>query len=341
MTDQSYNAIHHDGNGYLVLAAEPGLFSPWDYGIEPESVESSNWSGYEALFSVEAERLYLHSLDVGRLHRKPSQRRPDDDDPLAVLAFGEPEPLPPLNGVAAENANSSYWRYDNVGLALDYSGTLVVGNDPSAYELDEPCETRELTFVNGKLISTRIHVDTSVAPTNNDLPPPQPVADIEIADVEVAEEVLAQIVGDCRPKALLCCGHSAESVARLWHGSHPDTQLVTLDKASPNDGFPLTLTPDLALVSDTLEQLSSKQGALLLGQLRNYGSRQIAVLVCDNAGWQLTDFTSLGFRRHARLTTANGPCTLYSYNLDSYNHKRSWNNPDHWANPEMWGKAWW
>lgn len=158
---------------------------------------------------------------------------------------------------------------------------------------------------------------------------------------DAVDAVLAQIIDTTQPRALLCCGTVAEGVCRIWCDHQPDASVVTLDTATPNSAFPLTFVPDLALVSDTLEHLTCEEGTLLLGQLRNYGSHQIAVLVSDAAGWHLTDFTSLGFRRHAQLNTASGPSTLYTYNLDSYNHKRSWNNPDHWANPEMWGKAWW
>ncbi len=97
------------------------------------------------------------------------------------------------------------------------------------------------------------------------------------------------------------------------------------------------------MITDTLEHLSHEQGELLLGQLRNYGTHQIAVISADDGRWAFTDFIGLGFQRQA-VVTESGPSsdrTLYTYNIDSYNHKRKWNNPDNWANPEMWGKAWW
>ena len=64
-------------------------------------------------------------------------------------------------------------------------------------------------------------------------------------------------------------------------------------------------------------------------------------MVKDCPGWSFTDFIGLGFRRQAELGYEDSPLTLYTYNIDSYNHKRAWNNPDNWANPEMWDKAWW
>jgi hypothetical protein len=80
---------------------------------------------------------------------------------------------------------------------------------------------------------------------------------------------------------------------------------------------------------------------MLLGQLRNYGTHQIAVVVDPEQGWDFKDFIGLGFRRQAELDDDGRTRTLYTYNIDNYNHKRAWNNPDNWANPEMWGKAWW
>ncbi len=153
--------------------------------------------------------------------------------------------------------------------------------------------------------------------------------------------LLARILDTTQPGSLLCCGATATEVAGLWCKQKPDTCLQTLDTADPNAGLPPDTVKDLALVTDTLEHLPHGEGVLLLGQLRNYGTRQIAVVVGKTPDWAFTDFLALGFRRHAEIETENGALTLYTYNLDTYNHKRAWNNPDNWANPEMWGKAWW
>lgn len=156
-----------------------------------------------------------------------------------------------------------------------------------------------------------------------------------------AAAILARILDTAQPGSLLCCGKTALDVARLWCDRKPGTNLQILDRSDPNAGLPPDTVKDLALVTDTLEHLPFDEGALLLGQLRNYGTHQIAVLVGETPGWAFTDFIGLGFRRHAEIETDQGPVTLYTYNLDTYNHKRAWNNPDNWANPEMWGKAWW
>ncbi len=163
----------------------------------------------------------------------------------------------------------------------------------------------------------------------------------EIESVPTARETLARIIDTCAPGAVLSCGWLDNEVASVWQDHRPDVRRHTLDSHDPNAHLPLPHVVDLALITGTLEHLPHDEGALLLGQLRNYGTHQIAVLVAETPDWAFTDFIGLGFRRHAELDNDHGPLTLYTYNLDSYNHKRAWNNPENWANPEMWGKAWW
>ena len=160
------------------------------------------------------------------------------------------------------------------------------------------------------------------------------------APLDNPAKVLARIIDTSQPSTLLCCGETANAVAAVWQ-KQADCQLLTLDTSDPNAHLPPAQTPDLALITDTLEYLPYEEGALLLGQLRNYGAHQIAVVMPQSSDWGFTDFIALGFQRHAELETENGALTLYTYNPDTYNHKRAWNNPDNWANPHMWGKSWW
>ncbi len=153
-------------------------------------------------------------------------------------------------------------------------------------------------------------------------------------------KALGLIVTQSAPRSLAASGELACKIGERWQ-AHTGANLVKLGDRPIDQLQLLDGPPDLALISNTLEHLPHDQGALLLGQLRNYGTHQIAVLVGETPDWAFTDFISLGFRRHAELSGPEGHFTLYTYNLDTYNHKRAWNNPDHWANPEMWGKAWW
>lgn len=154
-------------------------------------------------------------------------------------------------------------------------------------------------------------------------------------------QALAGVMESSQPQALVAFGDKAQQLARSWAQAYGETRLICLDASDAQQGLDLPEVQDLALVTDCLEHLSHSQGQTLLGQLRNYGTRQIAVLVRDTDNWSLTDFIGMGFRRQARLEDDEGHLTLYTYNIDNYNHKRDWNNPRFWANPEMWGKAWW
>lgn len=155
------------------------------------------------------------------------------------------------------------------------------------------------------------------------------------------QQALTSIIVTCNPKSLVLCGATAEESGRQWCQHHGESTFTTLSADAPNDAFPLPKTQDLALITGTLEQLDHDQGEVLLGQLRNYGTHQIAVLVANNSNWTFTDFIGLGFQRQAEVIESGERLTLYTYNIDSYNHKRTWNNPDNWANPEMWDKARW
>lgn len=156
-----------------------------------------------------------------------------------------------------------------------------------------------------------------------------------------SERALAMIIDQCQPQAITAFGECGQTLAQRWCQQHECCELICLSAAEVKQGLSLPQVQDLALVTDELEHLSQREGQTLLGQLRNYGTRHIAVLINDNTGWTLQNFISLGFRQQARFTENGAKQSLYTYNIDSYNHKRSWNNPRFWANPEMWGKAWW
>lgn len=156
-----------------------------------------------------------------------------------------------------------------------------------------------------------------------------------------AEQALATLIERCEPQTIAAFGETGQRLAERWKAQHGDCQLTCLAPGDTTQGLKLPQTQDLALVTEALEQLDRPQGQTLIGQLRNYGTRQIAVLVDNHSGWTLSDFIALGFKRQARLEEGDRKLTLYTYNIDSYNHKRTWNNPKYWANPEMWDKARW
>ncbi len=85
--------------------------------------------------------------------------------------------------------------------------------------------------------------------------------------------------------------------------------------------------------------MTKREGAELLGYIRNLLSPQIWLLVADDC-WHSNELIGLGFQRDNTLLQ-HEKLHSYQYNLASYNFKRTWNNPKNWANPENWGKFRW
>ena len=153
-------------------------------------------------------------------------------------------------------------------------------------------------------------------------------------------QALASIIDSCQPKKMVTLGAISERLAHQWSEYH-SCEVIRLTPEDTKKGLALPEVQDLALVTETLEHISHSQGQTLIGLLRNYGTRQIAVLVNENSGWSQSDFIGLGFKRQAKIEEDGESLTLYTYNISNYNHKRTWNNPRFWANPEMWDKARW
>ncbi|WP_372972461.1 DUF6231 family protein [Marinobacter sp.] len=154
------------------------------------------------------------------------------------------------------------------------------------------------------------------------------------------QAIFESVIRDARPSSILVGGSTAEAAAAEQLSSTADIRVDVLEHAGGELAGHSAEPHDLALVSDTLEAMDRTTGTLLLGQLRNLGNRRIAVLVDDTSQWSLTDLVALGFTRQVG-GDGQGGHSLYTYNIDTYNHKRDWNNPKYWANPEMWDKARW
>lgn len=152
MTDQLCDGVRYGGVGYDLLGAAPGIFSPHEHGIEPYAVCTSNGCGWLAGYQVLAGRLYLQNLQVGQ---RPRFRGPSSDpglDALLGIGDGKPESLPALNGVQARVFCDGYMLYEKLGLPLDYSGRVTLGNAGP----DEICEPLlELEFADGVLQAAR------------------------------------------------------------------------------------------------------------------------------------------------------------------------------------------
>lgn len=151
---------------------------------------------------------------------------------------------------------------------------------------------------------------------------------------------LTMILEHYQPGSIVYTEGLAEDAVLAWSGCPGEDARLRLPPEQPTGAFPLPRLFDLALVTNTLENLTHDQGELILGQLRNMGATRIAVLAGDTSPWGFKDFIGMGFTRLYHYSEPVS-ATLFAYDLDTYNYVREWNNPDNWANPEMWDKARW
>lgn len=128
----------------------------------------------------------------------------------------------------------------------------------------------------------------------------------------------------------------------LAAGPEPWSQLASVCEARQlalefialDDRLPTATRYDVAIVYgfDSLDKGAVTQ---LFGHLKNEICERIWAITSPHGSWQLKDFVALGFRKDL-LPDPLATIASYSYNLESYNHRRDWNNPRFWANPQNW-----
>ena len=145
----------------------------------------------------------------------------------------------------------------------------------------------------------------------------------------MAESLVEQFLGPIAPRSLLAVGSTPWPALQAYcEQHHIDYCFQSMDQRLPLDGrFDLS-------VAYGFETLPKQFVVEQLGILRNMLSDQVWALVTEPTHWSLIDFVALGFSRD-RLP-AQADIASYSYNLETYNNRRSWNNPQFWANPERW-----
>jgi hypothetical protein len=75
-----------------------------------------------------------------------------------------------------------------------------------------------------------------------------------------------------------------------------------------------------------------------IGTIKNLISTKIIIFT---KSINMTDDVMFKMGLQKELSGKDNSYRCYSYNLDTYNNKRSWNNPDGWANPENFNKFRW
>ena len=93
-------------------------------------------------------------------------------------------------------------------------------------------------------------------------------------------------------------------------------------------------TSDLFIVLEDIELKESE-----IGIIKNLLSQKIVIFSIPRDGVKESNMIKLGFQ--VELEDSKNKILCFSYNLNTYNNKRSWNNAEGWANPENFDKYRW
>lgn len=152
---------------------------------------------------------------------------------------------------------------------------------------------------------------------------------------QVISELISTIE-KLQPASLLYC--TPEPIPALDALATQERQVTHVREQQQLEALPRM---ELGVVFDYLEQLGVNQGTQLLGMLRNLKCEKLWVAVNTASDWHFTTMIGLGFTRVNCYVSGGEEFCTYSYDIATYNHKRSWNNSKYWANPENWGKYRW
>lgn len=111
---------------------------------------------------------------------------------------------------------------------------------------------------------------------------------------------------------------------------------VRYQRCSPASCSGLAQRFDLAIVH-RVETLPLTEVRLCVGTLKNLLSERVWLVLEPEYGKD-EEWISLGFKRDSLPRINQVEVASFSYNLETYNHKRDWNNTRFWANPENWDK---
>ena len=169
--------------------------------------------------------------------------------------------------------------------------------------------------------------------------------DTAVPVTDSPQQHLAAMLDGHQPASLLTISLNPVPLAEEWSRAH-GVQLTQISEQDPVTALDHQARYDLVLVADQLEYMERHRGEELLGLLRNLHTQSMVVMYREDLAparlrWQRNDFLGMGLQRAAAFTQNERSMALYSYDLATYNFKRSWNNPRFWANPENWGKYWW
>jgi DNA-binding transcriptional LysR family regulator len=158
---------------------------------------------------------------------------------------------------------------------------------------------------------------------------------------QTPQQALAALLDEQRPARLLVVSASRFPALDAFIEAHPQT-LLGLAAPGPLPADLAAERFDLAVVVDCLEHLSRREGAELLGGIRNLNASRLAVMADLAASpWKDTDFYALALQKTATFQRGEQTLGLFTYDLRAYKQVPDWLNARFWANPQHFGKYWW
>lgn len=139
------------------------LFNPHDYGFDAYDKASFCWKGHLSTYSIKDNKLVLSKLEINNTDKvKLNNENPKRGILLSII----------YNTKLGSMIDGFDYKYNNINLDIDYTGTLLIGRDEVECDFDYDYyyynyvmsphsynEVIKLEFSKGKLINT---IDISV-----------------------------------------------------------------------------------------------------------------------------------------------------------------------------------
>jgi hypothetical protein len=156
--------------------------------------------------------------------------------------------------------------------------------------------------------------------------------------LDLVQEILLQRLTATEPSSLLCIAPAMPPAVVNWHGAAAG-RTTRLDPGDALARLSELGRFDFAVLAGALECLSVEDGTTLIARLRDLHCHRFIVSYRAEAGhrdsgrWTEQDFRALTLSLYHRIEEDGVQAAVYGYDIDSYNHRRTWNSNENWAHP--------
>ena len=164
--------------------------------------------------------------------------------------------------------------------------------------------------------------------------------------MDLVQEILLQRLTATEPSSLLCIAPAMPPAVVHWHGGDA-RQTIRLDPTEALARLSGLGRFEFAVLAGALENLSAEEGVALIARLRDLHCHRFVVSYRpdeDHRGsgtWTEQDFRALTLSLYRRVEEDGVQAAIYGYDIDSYNHRRTWNSSENWAHPGNFARYRW